>query len=231
MTDRDRLAAAFDILRNRGWFAPIQWSAKMCCSECGWREVESHPSVWWTSDADNMAFLCVGQEVPLTADVKTALLASDDPSSWARTHRSEITQASLVVKTGDPAYQTLRGDLALNWSWPGAPEEEGAKEAAQEVVDVLISCGLDATMPTSRYECITVHPQPGNMDINAFMDEDEEVVTIVIGADIVTVPRWDGLRLFHALGSMFVEAAATAGCGELDNGQSGETVRMDAGDD
>jgi hypothetical protein len=184
LSDRERLALAFGILREHKWYAPTEWSSTLCCTSCGWERVaakfgyneeswqelpyEEEPlSMWWTSESDSVAFYGKLDESPMTADMSRQLTEvwgdGDSPetmSEWIQEHADDIVTDERVARTTE--YVNLVADLALQWSGP--------VDAMRLAVATLRSVGLDVTEPARPTQCIYVHPRETSFRISSRED-------------------------------------------------------------
>jgi hypothetical protein len=173
VTDRERLALAFGILRENGWFAPTEWSSTLCCTPCGWKRVcerfgieddewdelpyDKEPlSVWWHSQGDSVAFCGADNESPLTDSMHERIVqamhehpTSEEKSEWLADHRDEIIADERIARL--TLYSNLICDLSLHWS--------GSMMQMRLAVATLRSVGLVVTEPNDPAQCITVHPR------------------------------------------------------------------------
>lgn len=184
MSDRERLAVAFGMLRQAGWFAPTTWSGHMCCSTCGWTEIvhndpefawDTDKSIWWHASADSAAFVSDDDDLPLGADLLQAWKNAEDPEEWVHEHQDEIRASSFLVRMNESRYQYLVDDLALHWS--------GGKDAALVAVKVLRSVGFNVTPPATEDDCIVIHPGTGRrpLDVTVRQDDDSVVISLFQG--------------------------------------------------
>lgn len=165
MTDRDRLASAFDELRGLGYYAPTDGAWRFCCASCAMNAVDveaddPHLFVFWTSQKDDYAFVENGgmplsDEIvrrqwaesgandvpPLEQDRREQLL--DD---WADAHLDELIADEIHQRTSQ--LTTLVDPLYLHWC--------GESEV---IVGVLRAHGLNVPgVPNGDGYCIEVHP-------------------------------------------------------------------------
>ncbi len=172
VTDRERLALAFGILRENGWYAPTEWSSTLCCTPCGWQRVterfglaeeewdalpfEDEPlSIWWHSQGDSVAFCGATEESPLTEGMHSLITQAmrdnetqEEKSTWLEAHSAEILADERVARL--TLYSTLICDLTLHWSGPMLQ--------MKLAVATLRSVGLTVTEANSPEQCIVVHP-------------------------------------------------------------------------
>ena len=173
LTDRDRIALAFGILREEGWFAPIEWCGTLCCANHGWVQVCEHfgmsedawiatefadepPSIWWHSQADSIAFYGSLTEAVMSPEMEARMDAlyeasgGDDEAvaEWMIAHQDEMDADELIERT--TKLVNLVDTLAINWS--------GGMEKMNQAIEVLRSVGLTVTEPVDPSFRIVVHP-------------------------------------------------------------------------
>lgn len=173
LNDRERLALAFGILREQGWFAPIEWSSTLCCANHGWVKVCEHfemsdeqwmetdfedepPTIWWNSQSDSMAFYGKASEAIMSAEMEARVDAvyeesgSDEDAvvAWMIEHQDELDADEHIERTTH--FTTLIDTLPLNWS--------GGMSRMHEAVEVLRSVGLIVTEAVDPNRRITIHP-------------------------------------------------------------------------
>jgi hypothetical protein len=173
LTDRERLALAFGILREQGWFAPVEWSTTLCCTPHGWEKVIEHfgmtkdqwmetdfdhepPTLWWNTPADSAAFLGTFTESPMTTEMEERLDAiyeasgDDDEAvaAWMEAHQDELDADEVIERTTHLV--NLVDELGLHWS--------GGMAKMQEAVDVMRSVGLCVSESSHPNHLIVVHP-------------------------------------------------------------------------
>ncbi len=173
LTDRDRLALAFGMLREQGWFAPIEWCMTLCCANHGWDQICEHfdmapdewmnidfedepPTLWWNSQSDSLAFYGTLTDAVMSPAMEERLdalyvEAGEDESvvaQWMLTHQDELDYDEMTERT--TKLVNLVDTLPLNWS--------GGMERMRAAVEVLRSVGLIVTEPTSPNDRIHVHP-------------------------------------------------------------------------
>lgn len=147
LTDRDRLSAAFDELRQRGYLAPIEFAWTECCRSCAMAHLERldpehtvRGHVFWHVQADDDAFIGQsGQPLP------ERLVGHDDEWYDDRVNEEEVNAALLDERLH--RWTTLRGSLWLQWG--------GDRYA---IVRTLRRHGLDAHLPPGPEVCIEVRP-------------------------------------------------------------------------
>jgi len=172
LTDRERLALAFGILREQGWFAPIDWSVTTCCVGHGWSavherigvtheewdeiEFDDEPAtVWWTTQADSLAFYGTATEAVMSPEMEARVDAvyaefgedEDAVEQWMIEHADELDADEMIERT--TKLVNLVDLLSLNWS--------GGMAKMNEAVAVLRSVGLIVTEPPTPNQRITVH--------------------------------------------------------------------------
>lgn len=181
LNDRERLALAMGILREQGWFAPIEWGATLCCANHGftqmcehfgysaeeWMEIEfadEPPSLWWNVQADSFAFqgsaaasTVMSPEMSERVDAAYAEFGDDDElmTQWLLDHDDELNADEMIVRS--TTLVNLVATLGLNWS--------GGMDKAAEAVEVLRSVGLLVAMPREPSERIHVHPRHTPMHV------------------------------------------------------------------
>lgn len=173
LTDRDRLALAFGMLREQGWFAPIEWCATLCCSNHGWAQICEHfdlsseewmethfenepATIWWNSQSDSLAFFGTLSETVMSPAMEARLDAVYEESGhddtvmeqWLLEHDDEIDADERIERT--TKLVNLVDILPLNWS--------GGMERMREAVAVLRSVGLIVSEAVSPNDRIHVHP-------------------------------------------------------------------------
>lgn len=173
LNDRERLAFAFGILREQGWFAPIEWAATLCCSTHGWVQVCEHfgiseeqwvetefddepPTIWWNSQADSLAFCgevgdaVMSDEMEARLDQVYADSDGDEDivTQWLIEHEDEVDADEIIARS--MKHTTLLDMLPLNWS--------GGMARMAEAVEVLRSVGLVVTEAVDPNRRIVIHP-------------------------------------------------------------------------
>jgi hypothetical protein len=173
LTDRERLALAFGILREQGWYAPVEWSTTLCCTPHGWEKVIAHfgmtkdqwmdtdfdkepPTVWWNAPADTAAFLGSLTDAPMSKEMEDRLdaiyeAAGDDEDAvaeWMEAHQAELDADEVIERTTNLV--NLVDELGLHWS--------GGMGRMQEAVAVMRSVGLCVSESSHPNNMIVVHP-------------------------------------------------------------------------
>ncbi len=173
LTDRERLALAFGILREQGWFAPVEWSTSLCCSKHGWEKVtenfgvtpeewmaleyaEEPPSIWWHAQADSLAFYGSLDSPPMSKEMEDTIdrlyqeSGEDEEivADWIEAHADEIEADEVIERTTKLVH--LVGYLALHFS--------GGMENMKKAVTVLRSVGLCVSEPVQPNFPLVVHP-------------------------------------------------------------------------
>lgn len=180
LTDRERLALAFGILRERGWFAPIEWASSQCCSQHGWIALLEHfaiseadwllipsedepPSIWWTKQLDSAAFCGSPEDMPHTPDMVERIDAvydalgqdGDALTEWMDEHSDELDADEVIAR------QTLTinliDTLELHWS--------GGIDKMIEAVEVLRSVGLPVSPAETFDRRIQVHAKEASLRV------------------------------------------------------------------
>lgn len=174
LSDRERLALAFGMLREQGWFAPIEWSTSLCCTSHGWQQVvekfdmtaaqwmdtafdDEPPTIWWHVQNDSAAFFGVPNEVPMSEameeriDEVFASLNEDEYAfaAWMNDHRDELEADELIERT--TKLVSLVDDLSIHWS--------GGMERMHAAVELFRSVGLTVSEAANPNETIIVHPR------------------------------------------------------------------------
>lgn len=155
LTDRDRLAMAFDDLRMRGYIADVSIGYRMCCRDCALHEIARMGDVrdedddlvlpdrfvFWHMMKDDYSFADCGGGFPLSDE----LLAKGH--EWLSDEDSvpEIEAYMLGERTSN--YVWLINPLNLHWMGN-----------ADEIVGVLRNHGLRCDVPNSDHWCIEVQP-------------------------------------------------------------------------
>lgn len=141
LTDRDRLAAAFDELRQTGWIAPIDWAWEQCCGTCAFHDADNldptAPVIFWHVQKDDAAFF----NDPYGADTFPEEI-DDDQDITPERHAAELAWRL--------AHATLVRDLWLHW--------RGTHAQAAFAIRNLRSHGLDATWDGDPGDCIRIRP-------------------------------------------------------------------------
>ena len=111
LTDRDRLALAFDDLNQDGYLAPIDFAWTTCCNSCGMRAINKlantcdlqYPKgyVFWHMQKDEAVFYPAGTPLPDTviAALEADGLSPDDDdavSAWLEGHE-ELMDAAMTL--------------------------------------------------------------------------------------------------------------------------------------
>lgn len=173
LTDRERLALAFGILRERGWFAPVDWSTSLCCTSHGWEQVvgnfnmtklqwmdteydDEPPTLWWHTHSDSAAFCGSVSEAPLSAEMEAKIesvyaSSGEDErvlAAWMEEHQDELDADEKIARM--TKYVTLLEGLSLHWS--------GGMAHMDEAVGVLRSVGLVVSAAEDPNHSIFVHP-------------------------------------------------------------------------
>ena len=173
LTDRERLALAFGILREQGWFAPVEWSTTLCCTPHGWEKVVDHfgmtrdqwmetpfdkepPTLWWNTHSDSAAFLGTVTEAPMSEEMEEQLDkiyadSGDDETvvaAWMEEHQAEVDADEVVTRM--TTLVNLVDELGLHWS--------GGMDKMQEAVNVMRSVGLCVSESNHPNNMIVVHP-------------------------------------------------------------------------
>jgi hypothetical protein len=180
LNDRERLALAFGILREKGWFAPVEWSATLCCTGHGWQNVVEHfgmdrqqwmdtdyddepPTIWWHSVNDSAAFLGTVNESPMSEAMEERIDAVFDGfHADASIEDPEAATAQWMEEHQDEldademierttVLVSLVDDLSLHWS--------GGMERMVEATAVLRSVGLTVSEAPSPHDVIRIHPR------------------------------------------------------------------------
>lgn len=156
-TDRDRLAAAFADLRERGYHADPTLAYRACCRDCALRtmatkvepddedddgEVVTLPDkfVFWFIQKDDWSFVGSTQGFPLPLQY----VDMDEEALEAISDEVDAVIASERLSK----YPNLVHHLNLHWCGN-----------ADEIVHVLRSHGLMCAVPNSDHWCIEVSPQ------------------------------------------------------------------------
>lgn len=155
LTDRDRLAMAFQELKEAGYAADITLGYTACCRECALKEIaeEVHEDeegnitgialpdkfVFWFVTKDDYSFVGSTEGFPIPEryhdmDAEALAAISDE-------FDAAITSERLS------SYQNLVNPLNLHWG--GNPDE---------IVGVLRRNGLSADVPNNDHWCIEVTP-------------------------------------------------------------------------
>ncbi|MES1975828.1 MAG: hypothetical protein V4472_25500 [Pseudomonadota bacterium] len=152
LSDRERLAAAFDELRSRGYAAPIEFAWEMCCSSCGCAELDRRGCddryVFWNVQMDDASFYG-DHAVPLPEPMRDALRSDGVPEdddeaidAWMEAHAEQVNALFMVDRL---AHGTLLNPLFLQWG--------GDKHL---ICSVLANHGLKAVKPATRHKTIEV---------------------------------------------------------------------------
>lgn len=174
LTDRERLALAFGILREKGWFAPIEWSTTLCCTPHGWSQVSDHfgmtleqwmdtdfddepPTIWWHTQSDSAAFYGTVSDTPMSEEMEDRIDAiyhangdsSEFVAAWMEEHQDELEADELIERT--TRLVSLVDELTLHWS--------GGMERMTDAVAVLRSVGLTVSEAGHPNTMIIVHPR------------------------------------------------------------------------
>jgi hypothetical protein len=180
LTDRERLALAFGILREKGWFAPVEWSVTLCCTGHGWQKVVEHfgmdrqqwmdteyddepPTIWWHSVNDSGAFLGTMTESPMSEAMEERIDAvfdgfmadetTEDPEAATAQwmeDHQEELDADEMIER-TTVLVDLVDDLSLHWS--------GGMGRMAEAVEVLRSVGLTVSEAISPHDTLRIHPR------------------------------------------------------------------------
>lgn len=155
LTDRDRLAMAFNDLREAGYAADIRLGYTACCRECALKEiaVEVHEDdegnvtgivmpekfIFWFVQKDDYSFVDSTEGFPIPERYhgldEEAVQAISDEFDAAITSERLSNYANLI----NP----------LNLHWSGN---------ADEIVGILRRHGLACSVPNSEHWCIEVTP-------------------------------------------------------------------------
>lgn len=147
LTDRDRLAAAFDDLRRRGYLAPVEFAWTECCRSCAMAHLErldpegmARGHVFWHVQSDDAAFIGQsGQPMP------GQLAGHDEDWYDDRANEEEVNAALLDDRLHRRT--TLVDSLWLQWGGD-----------RYTIVRTLRRHGLDAKLPPGPEVCIEVRP-------------------------------------------------------------------------
>ena len=180
LNDRERLALAFGILRESGWFAPIEWSTSLCCTPHGWAQVGEHfsitadewaelpyedepPTIWWNVQTDTLAFLGTLAEMPMSEVMEKRIDAVYD--SFQNDATVSDPEAALAAWMDEHEGEIISDEtvqrttvlvdlvdgLRLHWS--------GGTARMLEAVEVLRSVGLHVSEATNPSQTIMIHPR------------------------------------------------------------------------
>jgi hypothetical protein len=147
-TDRERLALAFDDLRQRGYLAPVEFAWTQCCRNCAAAELDRlDPSgaargfVFWDAQDDDAAFIEPdGQPLP------ERFAGRDDDWLNDPANGPEIEAACLDERLH--RWTNLRRPLRLKWGGD-----------RYTIVRTLRRHGLHAKLPPDPETCIEVLPR------------------------------------------------------------------------
>lgn len=153
LTDRDRLAMAFDDLRTRGYIADVSMGYRSCCRDCALQAIavigDEHDEdgdltlpdkfVFWHIQKDDWSFLDSGEGYPVPLEY------TGKDEAWFEANTEEIEAAMVVDRLSK--YSWLVNPLNLHWMGN-----------ADEIVGVLRRQGLSADVPNNDHWCIEVQP-------------------------------------------------------------------------
>jgi hypothetical protein len=153
LTDRDRLAMAFEDLREAGYAADITLGYSACCRECALKQIaeEVHEDdegnitgialpdkfIFWFVSKDDYSFVGSADGFP----IPERYLEMDEEAIAAISEEFDAAITSERLSK----YTTLLNPLNLQWGGN-----------ADEIVGVLRKHGLKAACPNSDHWCIEV---------------------------------------------------------------------------
>ena len=138
LADREKLAYAFDELKQIGYDAPIEFAWEQCCSSCGWGMLDNpEKAVFWNVQSDDNAFFG-GAGIPIPDE----FLDLDDEEMEEMYGSPTYEAAELVMRLD---HKVLVNDLYLQWSGD-----------SEEICDVLVKWGLSVERPISSAQSIKI---------------------------------------------------------------------------
>ena len=147
LTDRDRLAQAFDQLRQRGYHAPVHYAWTVDCNSCGLGQLQHDVGdrpipgyVFWHMQKDDYAF--TGTYSPPIPE-----RYADRDEAWFESPEGVEELDAAMLDERLHRYNMLVEPLHLHWG--------GDRYA---IVRVLRRHGLAVCVPPSSDTCIEVRP-------------------------------------------------------------------------
>lgn len=155
LTDRDRLALAFDELRTNGYIADVSLSYRTCCRDCALHAIAMAADerdedgdlvlpdkfVFWHMVKDDFSFVDSTQGFPMPKEFH------DKGEDWFEDQSNVLVVEAAMTSERVSNYVWLVNPLNLHWNGN-----------ADEIVAALRRQGLSADVPNNDHWCIEVMP-------------------------------------------------------------------------